>query len=157
MSATLPVSAVVTGEYRALTLYDAAPADCGAVLVPDDAFAPHLKAGEIAIVDPEDNEPIAGEIYLVTIDSPREPDGIVLRLVQLRPRPCRSAQTDEEVVGWMMHFSLIRPRPPGFSMEELLRDLRSGRERLCDGPLSEVGMRRKIVGRLIGVVIAEDD
>lgn len=58
---TLPASPVVTGEYRALTLYEAAPWDCGTSLVEDDRFAPHLRAGEMAIVDPDDNDVVAGE------------------------------------------------------------------------------------------------
>lgn len=35
---TLPALPIVTGEYRALTLYDAAPTDCGTVPVPPLPF-----------------------------------------------------------------------------------------------------------------------
>lgn len=50
MSAALPAVPVITGELRALTLYDAAPPGCGVIPVPDDAFSPHLKAGEWAVI-----------------------------------------------------------------------------------------------------------
>lgn len=41
-------------------------------------------------------------------------------------------------------------------MDQLVADLRSGRERMCDGPMNTDGMRRKIVGRVVGVVAARD-
>lgn len=157
-------SPVVTGELRALCVYDRPPVDCGTALVPDDAFVPHLKAGEMAVIDPEDREPVAGELFLVKIMSPWEPDGIRLRLVQLRPKLTRmstilpdgrAVPDAEDSVGWWMHFSLIRHHGR-LSREEVLAALQTGTMSLCDGPLPAPGMRKKIVGRVVGVVLAGD-
>ncbi|HMO30411.1 hypothetical protein [Enterovirga sp.] len=162
--ALLPSPCVVTGELRALCVYERPPIDCGAARVPDDAFAPHLKAGEMAVIDPEDRGPVAGELFLVKIMSPLEPDGIRLRLVQLRPKLLRmgtilpdgrAVPDAEDSVGWWMHFSLIRHHGR-LSREEVIAELRAGRMSLCDGPLQPLDMRQKIVGRVVGVVLAGD-
>jgi hypothetical protein len=77
----LPVPALQPGEYRALTWFDRVPLDCGTVPVEDDRFAPHLKIGELAVIDPEDREPVAGEVSVVKISSPARPEGHRLRIV----------------------------------------------------------------------------
>jgi hypothetical protein len=50
---------------RALTMYDHVPAGCILQPVTDGDSAPHLRAGEFAIVDTTDTEPQHGEVYLV--------------------------------------------------------------------------------------------
>jgi hypothetical protein len=50
---------------RALTLFDTVPGGCILHPVADDDSAPHLRAGEFAIVDTTDTEPQHGEVYLV--------------------------------------------------------------------------------------------
>jgi len=163
MSAALPAAAIVTGQYRALTLYEAAPLDCGTVLVPNDAFAPHLTAGEWAVIDPDDNEPVAGELFVIKVASPHDEAGYRLRVVQLRSKGYRFGGQDErgawrpdpeDSLGWMMHFQLIRPRPtPRFYATEKDALANVSTWTLCDGPLQTDGMRRYIVGRVIGVVL----
>lgn len=160
----LTSTAATTGEYRALPLYDVAPHGCGAVLVPDDRFAPHLQAGELAVVDPEDNEPIAGEIYLITVASPLEPDGVKLKLVQLWTQRLRfgSHTADGQVVpdhedstGWWMRFGLKRPAVlRAFHTMEAAAAAPSSMA-LSDGPMREEGVRQKIVGRVVGIVLAK--
>lgn len=164
MSAALPPVPVITGEYRALSAYEAAPHDCGAVAVPDDRFAPHLRAGELAVIDPDDNEPVNGELYVVKISSQLAEGGYRLAFVQLRSRDMQFGHRDTDghwrpdehlSRGWWLHFRLIHPRPQamptGFStIEEAVANVSSFS--LCEGPLTDEGMRRWIVGRVIGVV-----
>jgi hypothetical protein len=50
---------------RALTMYNHIPAGCILQPVADNDSAPHLRAGEFAIVDTTDTEPQHGEVYLV--------------------------------------------------------------------------------------------
>lgn len=69
------------------------------VPVSDNAFAPHLKAGEWAVIEPDDDEPVAGEVYVVKISSPLEAYGYRLRFVQLRPSLCILGEQDERGRG----------------------------------------------------------
>ncbi|MBM0206533.1 hypothetical protein JNW90_28655 [Micromonospora sp. STR1s_5] len=96
----LPIPALQPGEYRALTWFDAVPLDCGTVPVEDDRFAPHLKRGEFAVIDPEDREPLPGEIFVVKISSPARPEGYRLRIVQLRTKVC-SVGTEQIEGRWI--------------------------------------------------------
>lgn len=157
----LPSSAVVTGEYRALTIFEAVPTDCGGIEVPSNDFVPHLKKGEIAVIDPDDNEPMAGEIYAVAIPSPLAPDGLAVRFVQLWCRRDRMAERGldgrwimdaEDAIGWWMRFGLARPPVirAFHSMEAAEEELSS--VVLSDGPMRADGIRSRIIGRVIGVV-----
>lgn len=55
---------------RALTMYDHVPGGCILQQVTDDDSAPHLRAGEFAIVDTADTEPQHGEVYVVRCHRP---------------------------------------------------------------------------------------
>ena len=155
----LPAFPVATGEHRALTVYAAPPEGCGTIPVPDDAFAPHLKAGELAVIDPDDREPAAGEIYVVKISRPREDCGYRLAIVQLRPSRGRivdpSDPDGEGEVGWSMHFQISRPQPAlklYATPEEAARNVSAFT--ICDGPFAADGIRNKTVGRVIGVMLS---
>ena len=121
-------------------------------------------AGKTGQFLPE-GEPVRGEIYVVKMISSRMEYGYVLRFVQLRANFYTFGGSDERggwrpnpepSVGWMMHFRLIRPRPAprgSATMEDAARNVSTWT--LCDGPLQTDGMRRYIVGRVIGVVLRE--
>lgn len=151
----------VLQQLRALTLYHEVPPDCGSLAVLDDAFAPHLNAGEWAIFDNDDGEPVSGEIYVVKISSVHEPDGYALRIVQLRCQEYQFAVPDgaggrqaQPDIGWMMHFQIIKPQPtPKFyaTPDDAVRNVSSWT--LCDGPLLTEGMRGYIVGRVVGFML----
>jgi len=156
-------SVAVMDQLRALMLYDTVPPDCGAEIVSDDRFAPHLKAGETAIIDPDDNHPISGEIYLVTIQSPTEPGGVRLRFVQLVTKRHRlgTQNTDgsytmdaEDSIGWWMRFALPRPSATIRLFDTVEAALASPSHMvISDGPMREKGIRSKIVGRVVGVMV----
>lgn len=52
-------------EYRALQVYELLEPRHRTFLVPDNRSAPHLRAGEYAVIDTADVEPQHGELYLI--------------------------------------------------------------------------------------------
>jgi hypothetical protein len=137
MSAALPAAPIVSGEYRALTLFDAAPE--GHILWPvqDESADPHLKPGEYGVIDTADRQPVAGELFLIEWNSGRR----------------SYVQTNVRRFGgdpvWMTD-PLNRPR----GAEELQRWLRERRPiYTSDGPYPVEYLACKLVGRVVGVVI----
>ena len=55
-------------DLRALEQFDTVPAGCTGMVVTSTRFAPHLRAGEIAVVDPNDKEPVSGELFIIGIN-----------------------------------------------------------------------------------------
>lgn len=56
-------------EVRALTVLDTVPVGAGAMPVLDDRNAPHLRRGEVAIIDPQDCVLVHGELFAVLYGS----------------------------------------------------------------------------------------
>ncbi|MFG1376898.1 hypothetical protein [Xanthobacter autotrophicus] len=54
--------------------------------VPDGAFYPHLRRGELAVVDLADHQPAQGELFLISYGSPNVESGFVYRICQMRGR-----------------------------------------------------------------------
>jgi hypothetical protein len=54
---------------RALTIFDSLPRNHRTLGIADDASAPHLKAGEYAVIDTTDRELQAGELFVIQYDS----------------------------------------------------------------------------------------
>lgn len=146
----LPAEAIVTGEYRALTVYDEPPLGHWALGVREDRFAPHLRRGEWAVIDENDCEPASGEIFLVKIASPRSDSGYVVRLVQLHRRLYGGEHGPTP--GWFMHFEIHRDRS-GLSADQVADRLVAGTMSLVEGPMGD-GIRNYIVGRVVGVILA---
>lgn len=122
-------------DFRALTLHDVVPAGHIAVPVLHSRWEPHLRPGEFAILDPSDVEPQHGELYGLSIQSPRYPSGTVLKIVQ----PYRSklfAGCD----GVTFRFGQHRP----------------GVLHYVDGPLSREGWRKTCRGRVVGILSLAD-
>ena len=59
-------SPTVPSEVRALTMLDVVPAGCRAMSVLNDHHAPHLRRGEVVIIDPTDCSLVHGELFIVT-------------------------------------------------------------------------------------------
>ncbi len=123
-------TAAAPREARALTMFDMVPAGHLAVPVTDERWEPHLRPGEFAVLDVADIEPQLGELYGLTIQSPRMPGGHILKLVQ----PVRSGfgSPDSVVFGFRWH--------------------RPGTLLMIDGPLSLDGWHRTCRGRVVGVL-----
>ncbi|MDT2022837.1 hypothetical protein [Methylocella sp. CPCC 101449] len=127
----LPVSVDLL---RALEVMDVVPAGCVGIPVRDHSFSPHLKPGEIAIVDTTDKSPAYGELFVLTFMSGRGP---IRQIVQLR----RSgfAGSDSEQVGYWYAFAFRGQEKPNAVM--------------MDGPLRHDCWPAKCVGRVIGVIV----
>lgn len=108
--------------------------------VRDDAWAPHVRKGELAIVSITQCELVEGVLFL------RRGSRGNLNLVQLRKHDNRGhAKIPDHRPGdvyWHMCF--------GFRGLFTL-DGRGGRYRSCDGPLADVHMREEILGKVVGV------
>ena len=123
------------GEVRALTLLDVVPAGHIAVPIMHARWAPHLRPGEFAILDVSDTVPQPGELYGLTIQSPRYPSGTVLKIVQ----PYRS-KLFAGCNGVMFRFGQHRP----------------GVLHYVDGPLSPEGWQQTCRGRVVGILSLSD-
>lgn len=115
--------------YRALQVFDAVQAGHTAVLIDHDSWAPHLNAGEFAVVDVADKSHERGELYAYRLDGVRSgkavPAGGDLAIVQVAR--C--------TVGIWMRFGWYRVG--GYT----------------DGPLGFEHWPRKCLGRVVGVLV----
>ena len=111
---------------RALDVLDTVPPGCRGVVVGHDRFAPHIRRGEIAVIDTTDKSPHRGEIYALWIGEAHPKP----KLVQVTRG--RAGGTD----GLFFAFGLPEP----------------GREHLTDGPLKRACWPEKCLGRVVGVI-----
>lgn len=118
-------------DLRALDVLEVVPAGCFGVLVIGEEWAPHIRPGELAIVDPTDTTPHPGELYAI---GRQGIDRDQTRIVQIH----RTAP------------GTVRPGAVAFHHQ--LRRL--GVMRLMDGPLSGEGWASRCRGRVVGVVPA---
>ncbi len=137
---------------RALTMYDHVPGDCILHPVTDDDSAPHLRAGEFAIVDTTDTEPQHGEVYLVRFHRPgRWPNPVeeVFYIQQIMVRHHRGLD-GETFIGFCMQCLNFEPyretgqRRPGLIPEISHRSMAS--------PV----LKEALIGRVVGIYQAED-
>ncbi len=126
---------VPAGEIRALTLLDAVPAGCRAMAVLDDKNAPHLRLGEVAVIDPADCGLVHGELYAVQFGrGPSITQALWRRhddqghwWTHTLNRPCDWPETD----AWMRAGKTVPA---------------------ADGPYRSGGLEEKILGRVIGLL-----
>ncbi|WP_019905679.1 S24 family peptidase [Methylobacterium sp. 77] len=143
----MSASPVITQELRALLVCDALPAGCIAKPVKDDSLAPHLRPGELAIVDTTDCDPIHGELFFVAWTGSQAHDGSEDGdLVQAYRRELNVGAT-----AWWVG-SMQRPRP---SAQAVARALAIGDYSTfgwSNGPYRDGILERQIRGRVIGVL-----
>ena len=58
-------------EYRAFEAFDHIPTGCHLFPVLDHESDPHLRYGEIAVIDTNDTKPINGEVFVIQWSSGR--------------------------------------------------------------------------------------
>ncbi len=121
--------------YRALQVFDVVPAGHTAILVENDRWAPHLNAGEFAVIDVEDKSRERGELYLYLLERSslhkREME-ILPTIVQICMRGFAGCE-----IGVWMRFHWKRP----------------GRLNYVDGPLGFEHWPEKCGGRVVGVLV----
>ena len=129
-------AAVFQREYRALESCDRVPAAHVGVIVTGSDFEPHLRRGELAIVDTDDKTIQFGELYVITL-SEGTPH-MSLAIVQLlREKVCLGG-----AIALMYGFSFAGRGGLMFKGERL---------RYVDG-LGIEHWPGKCVGRIVGVM-----
>jgi hypothetical protein len=115
---------------RAFEIFNRLPEGCQIHIQHNDMHAPHLRVGELAVIDPGDREPVNGELYLL-----QQSQGPIIWQVILRG----------DAVGL---YPLDRPTSPEQAREWLLsgRPLYSG-----DGFLKAEYLPEMMLGRVIGI------
>ncbi len=123
------------GELRALTILDAVPAGCRALPIGDDRHAPHLRTGEVAIVDPADCDLVHGELYAIQYG--RGPT--VMQAIR---------RTSGTLTAWWC----VSLDDPG-SWAECQARINAGRTlRMADGPYGPGGLEERTLGRVVGLL-----
>ncbi|WP_294211343.1 hypothetical protein [uncultured Sphingomonas sp.] len=140
---------------RAFIVYDHVPASFAAYPVKDDANAPYLCAGDVAIIDPSDREPAPGELFV--IDWQSGASAIVETWSQNMKVGCGLAGEMIDTVCWKVARA-NRAR----SADDVLCRLRSGQSvGWVDGPYPTEGphagaLNRKLRGKVVGILQAAD-
>lgn len=128
---SLPTPIPPQQEYRALEMMASVPQGCMLFPVMDDRSYPHLRRGEIAVVDTTDREPQHNEVFVIQWSSGGR------CITQLLNRTGFSKNPDH----WWTSALTARAFIPGM-----------GESRMVDGPRTTAGMRKALVGRVVGLV-----
>lgn len=132
--------------YRALTIFEALDPEHKTFLVNDNASAPHLRAGEYAVVDTADRELQNGELYVIQWES-----GMRRRcIVQIRSDLANITGhgAADSLVWWVGDLRGYR------KTAEKLEGSIPVYAGLSDGPYETEGLQPKLLGRIIGVAFA---
>lgn len=150
-------------ELRALMMFPTLPQDHMTFPVENDDFYPHLRRGELAVVDLQDRQPANRELFLIGYESPRLGGGHSYAICQTRgkmayfgvPEGCKDCTPgftgkprsgfEPEMCWHIAHW--LPPEDP----EEYKATLRAGLVRIIDGPLRTKGLASMLVGRIVGV------
>ncbi|MDF8334138.1 hypothetical protein [Novosphingobium cyanobacteriorum] len=128
---------------NSFVVHTSAPAECIVHEVLDDGSAPHLRAGDFAIVDPTDCEPLSGELFLVEWKSRRG----ARRVVEIKACEGLFRSPGESKASlrnsWGMEW-----RQPVYDLNGAVDRV----QRWFDGPYNEAGARDRIVGRVVGIL-----
>ena len=137
---------------RALTMYDHVPAGCILQPVTDDDSAPHLRAGEFAIVDTTDTEPQHGEVYLVRFHKRgRWPNPVeeVFYIQQIMVRHHRGRDGETFIGFWMQCLNFEPYRETGQRRPGLI-------PAISHRSMAFAVLKEALIGRIIGIYQAEE-
>lgn len=112
---------------RSFIVFDQLPTELRQFQVLNDWNSPHLRSGDIALVDHSDNTPSHGELFLIQWQSAPNPE-----IVE---------------VFWM-------PKPGCWGTRVTCSEI-GGVSRLGDWGYNDRAMRERIVGRVVGIFQAE--
>lgn len=138
-------------DLRAFIVHDRLPAGCIAYPVTDEKNAPHLRPGDIAIVDPSDCLPSTGELFVIEWQSGGT--DIVETWSQTMKAACGPKGKVIDTVCWKVAAS-ARSRSYADTVDRLRR---GGFVGWVDGPYPTEGpyagaLNRKLRGRVIGIL-----
>jgi hypothetical protein len=121
-------------EIRALEMIRTLPEGCTLFPVMDERSDPHLRQGEIAVIDLTDREPQHGEVYVIQWSSGR-------RCITQLIGPGFAGFSPAEADHWWTGALTYRQSVPGVG----------NNLRYIDGPRSRSGIRKALIGRVIGI------
>jgi hypothetical protein len=134
-------------DLRALTMYDHIPSGCVLQPVINDDSAPHIRAGEFAVIDTTDTAPQHGEANLIRWLSGRK------SIVQLLSRPFNNPE-HAVLIGWCTRCLNFVPYDQ--ALAEARRRSRNtvpviSHRCSTDGPRLADVLQQSLIGRVIGV------
>jgi hypothetical protein len=121
---------------RALTIFESLPPGHSTLRITDDASAPHLKAGEYAVIDTADRELQAGELYLIQYSSGRH-------VVQIRTGHITTDSGRRHLVWWASDLAGYRQTDEKIFGLPVFAGM-------SDGPYSPGLLKKKLLGRVVG-------
>jgi hypothetical protein len=121
---------------RALTIFESLPCGHNTLLISDDASAPHLKAGEYAVIDTLDRELQAGELYLIQYSNGRH-------VVQIRTGQITTDSGRRQLVWWASDLAGYRQTDEKFFGIPVFAGM-------SDGPYAPGQLKKKLLGRVVG-------
>jgi hypothetical protein len=122
---------------RAFVIYDEVPEGCIAFEIDGDEVAPHVAAGEFAIVDPADRKPMVGELFLI------QWSGGSRQIIEVAKHP-----KPQNIVGydgadyWMACWRMTMVTATGRPCDAI---------RWGDGPYRTHHFQERLIGRVIGI------
>jgi len=139
-------------QLRALTMFDHIPAGCILQPVANDDSAPHIRAGEFAVIDTTDTNPQHGEVYLIQWLSGRT------SIVQLMSRPFNHPEQGMLIGWWTRCLNFI---PYDEALAEAQRRSPGAipfisHRSMADGPRLADEIQQSLIGRVIGVYKAAE-
>jgi hypothetical protein len=134
MRAALPTSS----DYRAFEIVERVPPGCFTLRIEDDRHVPHLRPGEMAVVDPHDREYQCGEVYAI-----QQSRGPVIW--EVRPFDWFPTAKGEPAVR-------LHPLGRTRSADALDRLIATGGPvNVSDGPLRLSAFQDDVIGRVIAI------
>lgn len=138
---TQPAQEQAEPPLRAFIVYSAAPDGCTAMRVLDDGAMPHVRAGDVVVIDPVQRSPIDGELFVIEWSNGNR-QVVETRSRILRVRPCGStAFIDAE--RWFAEVQAVSRRLDASNPRS---------ERWFDGPYTEASLTSKMIGRVVGLL-----
>lgn len=141
---------IATQGLRALPLYDDVPSGCVVKPVTTKDFEPHLRAGELAIVDTEDRDPIPGELFYVAWTGSPVQDGVERGALCQAYRRDHMDEHDKPFTAWWV--GSMRNRIPQAVSARLVQENRWDDLGWSNGPYREGVLERQIRGCVVGIL-----
>lgn len=120
---------------RSFIVYDRVPAGLAAFPITDDRNAPHLRVGDFVVVDPADNEPCDGELFVT----------------EWRSSPGQQ-RVNETFTAPGLNVWAVGPVAQPAWVKEAVADGAPPATRWCDFGYSAETLRKCLKGRVIGLL-----
>jgi hypothetical protein len=125
---------------RSFIVYGEMPEGCIAIRIDDNRAAPHVRPGDVVIVDPRDREPMPGEMFVIEwMNGKRQVVETRKQRLTVHPRDGGAAERQD---CWFAEWQMT------------IHGLGGGEDqtqRWADGPYSENALTEKLVGRIVGI------